>query len=80
MLGMGSKNTLNLCLEAPLKDRLEAEKCNYLMICVGQKGQEIYKTFSLTADEKKKLDVHYQKPGIRSLLVSCQTTTRGRKV
>ena len=27
----------------------------------GQKGRETYKTFSLTADEKKKLDVHYQK-------------------
>ena len=45
----------------PLKDRSEEERCNYLMIWVGKKGREIYKTFSLTNEEKKNLKVLYEK-------------------
>nr|XP_058961348.1 uncharacterized protein LOC131788279 [Pocillopora verrucosa] len=40
----------------PLKRKSEEEKCNYLMIWVGNKGRNIYNTWELTADEVKKLE------------------------
>ncbi|KAK3101540.1 hypothetical protein FSP39_004320 [Pinctada imbricata] len=45
----------------PLKSKSEEEKCNYLMIWVGDKGREIYGTWTLTNDEKKSLDTLYAK-------------------
>ena len=45
----------------PLKDCSEAEQCNYLMIWVGKKGREIYKTFALTDEEKSELKTLYEK-------------------
>ena len=39
--------------EGPLKRKSEEEKCNYLMIWVGDKGRDMYKTLELTADEAK---------------------------
>ena len=43
----------------PLKRKSEEEKCNYLMIWVGNKGRNIYNTWELTADEVKKLETYY---------------------
>ena len=43
----------------PLKRKIEEEKCNYLMIWVGDKGRDIYNTWELTADEVKKLETYY---------------------
>lgn len=37
----------------PLIKKNEEEKCNYLMLWVGEKGRNIYSTWNLTADEKK---------------------------
>ena len=45
----------------PLKSKSEEEKVNYLMIWVGDKGREIYGTWTLTNDEKKSLEAHYNK-------------------
>ena len=45
----------------PLKRKSEEEKCNYLMIWIGDKGRDIYNTWELTADEGKKLDSYYTK-------------------
>ena len=39
----------------PLKEKSEAEKCNYLMLWVGDKGRDVYGTWALTNDEKKSL-------------------------
>ena len=38
----------------------EAEKCNYLMIWVGEKGREIYSTWTMTDAGRKSLEAHYQ--------------------
>ena len=45
----------------PLKRKSEEEKCNYLMIWIGDKGRDIYNTWELTAEEAKKLDTYYTK-------------------
>ena len=43
----------------PLKRKSEEEKCNYLMIWVGDKGRDIYNRWELAADEAKKLETYY---------------------
>ena len=44
-----------------LKRKSEEEKCNYLMIWIGDKGRDIYSTWELTVEEAKKLDTYYAK-------------------
>lgn len=45
----------------PLKEKSEEEKCNYLMIWVGEKGRDVYSTWHITNEEKKKLETYYTK-------------------
>ena len=45
--------------KGPLKSKSEEEKCNYLMIWVGNKGREVYSTWNLSADDKKDLEKLY---------------------
>jgi len=51
----------NFIFAGPLSKKSEEEKCNYLMIWVGEKGRKIYSTWNLTLDEKKKLDRYTDK-------------------
>ena len=37
----------------PLKRKSEEEKCNYLMIWIGDKGRDIYNTWELTVEEEE---------------------------
>lgn len=45
--------------DGPLCDKTEAQQCNFLMLWVGPKGREIYKTFTMTDDQKKLLEEYY---------------------
>ena len=45
----------------PLSSKTEEQKCNYLMIWVGEKGRDIYQTWNLSTDEGKKLKTYYDK-------------------
>ena len=45
----------------PLKGKTEEQQCNYLMIWVGNKGRDIYNTWTLEEDEAKKLQTYYDK-------------------
>ena len=47
--------------QGPLKENSEEEKCAYLMIWVGEKGRNIYSTWTMSADERKKLENYYKK-------------------
>ena len=44
-----------------MKSKSEEHFCNYLMIWVGDKGRDIYNTWTLSADDKKKLQTYYDK-------------------
>jgi len=37
----------------PLQRKSEEEKCNYLMIWIGDKGRDIYNTWELTAKKRR---------------------------
>ena len=39
----------------PLKGKSEEQRCNYLMIWVGEKGRDVYNTWNLSSEESKKL-------------------------
>ena len=43
----------------PLEKKTEEAKCNYLMLWVGEKGRQIFSTWTLTADERKQLQTYY---------------------
>ena len=45
----------------PLKAKSEEQMCNYLMIWVGEKGRDIYNTWTLTDEERKLLATYYSK-------------------
>ena len=45
----------------PLKGKTEEQRCNYLMIWVGDKGRDIYNTWTLADKAKKKLQTYYDK-------------------
>ena len=43
----------------PLKSKTEEVQCNYLMLWVGEKGRQIFSTWTLDANEKKELKNYY---------------------
>ena len=44
-----------------MKAKSEEQMCNYLMIWVGEKGRDIYNTWTLTDEERKLLATYYSK-------------------
>ena len=50
-----------LFLAGPLSGKKETEKISFLLIWVGEKGRDIYNTWTLTADEKKLLQTYFEK-------------------
>ena len=45
---------VNFMFTGPLKKKTEEEKCSYLMLCVGEKGRNIYSTWTLSEEDAKK--------------------------
>ena len=52
---------VELVFNGPLKAKTEEVKCTYLLLWVGEKGHDIYNTWVLDDDDKKKLKPHYDK-------------------
>lgn len=50
-----------LMFAGPLCDKNEKEKCSYLLLWIGEKGRDVYNTWTLTADETKMLKTYYDK-------------------
>ena len=56
------KQHMEVMFSGPLKSRQEAEKCSYLLIWVGQKGRDIYNTWTdITDEDKSKLKTYYDR-------------------
>ena len=45
---------LELTFARPLANKSDTEKCSYLLLYIGQDGRDIYNTWVLTDDEKKR--------------------------
>ena len=52
---------IQLIFEGPLKDKTEEEKVAFLLIWVGEKGQDVSQSWTLTNEEKKKLETYFKK-------------------
>ena len=55
-----SKERCNFMFGGPLKSKSEDEKCNYAMLWAGEKGRNIYSTWTLSNEERKQLAIHYE--------------------
>ena len=55
------RQVTELMFSGPLKSKSEQEKCSYLLLWVGEKGRDIYNTWTLSEDESKKLKTYYDK-------------------
>ncbi|KAL9964120.1 hypothetical protein ACROYT_G027704 [Oculina patagonica] len=56
------KQHVELMFTGPLKSKNETEKCSYLLIWVGQKGRDIYNTWTgISVDDRKKLQTYYDR-------------------
>ena len=49
---------IQLIFEGPLKDKTEEEKVAFLLIWVGEKGHDVSQSWTLTNEEKKKLETY----------------------
>ena len=50
---------VELMFSGPLSAKREEEKCSYLLLWIGEKGRDVFNTWTLTADEKKVLKTYY---------------------
>lgn len=55
------KQHAELIFTGPLRKKEEVDKCSHLLLCIGEKGCDVFNTWTLTADEAKKLKTYYDK-------------------
>lgn len=55
------KQHVELMFSGPFRHKDEMEKCSYLLLWIGEKGRDIYNTWTLTEDEAKLLKTYYDK-------------------
>ena len=48
------RQMLELTFAGPLANKSDTEKCSYLLLYIGQHGRDIYNSWVLTDDEKKR--------------------------
>ena len=51
---------VELMFSGPLSAKGEEVKCSYLLLWIGEKGRDVYNTWTLTADERKVLKTYYE--------------------
>ncbi|KAK0141090.1 hypothetical protein N1851_021892 [Merluccius polli] len=55
------KQHVELMFSGPFRSKNQAEKCSYLLLWVGEKGRDIYNTWTLTADDARELKTYYER-------------------
>lgn len=55
------KEHCEFMFKGPLATKTEEIKCNYLMIWAGEKGRQIFSTWTMSDDDKKKLKSYFEK-------------------
>jgi len=45
----------------PYKSKSEEQKCNYLLLWIGETGRDIFNTWQLSDEEVKQLKTYYDK-------------------
>lgn len=52
---------VELMFSGPFKKKTEEEKCSYLLLWIGDKGRDVYNTWTLADDERKLLITYYER-------------------
>lgn len=52
---------VELMLSGPLLAKTEPVKCSYLLLWIGEKGRDVFNTWTLTEDERKELKTYYDR-------------------
>ena len=52
---------VNLIFNGPLSGKNAKQQCSYLLLWLGEKGRDVFSTWTLTSEEKDKLDVYLKK-------------------
>ena len=52
---------VDLMFSGPLSSKKEEERCSYLLLWIGEKGRDIFNTWTLTVDEAKLLKSYYDR-------------------
>ena len=55
------KQTMQLMLQGPLAEKDEKQQCGYFLLYVGQRGRDIYNTWTLSSTETDKIEVLFDK-------------------
>ncbi|KAL0968110.1 hypothetical protein UPYG_G00262530 [Umbra pygmaea] len=55
------KQHAELVFSGPLREKREQDKCSYLLLWIGEKGRDVFNTWSLTEEDAKKLNTYYDK-------------------
>lgn len=55
------KQHAELIFSGPLQEKREQDKCSYLLLWIGEKGRDIFNTWTLTDEDAKKLKTYYDK-------------------
>lgn len=55
------KQHAELMFSGPLREKCEQDKCSYLLLWIGEKGRDVFNTWTLEGDEAKKLGTYYNK-------------------
>ena len=51
----------DLMFSGPLRDKPEEDKCSYLLLWIGEKGRDVFNTWTLNAEERKFLKTYYDR-------------------
>ncbi|XP_061588346.1 uncharacterized protein LOC133452753 [Cololabis saira] len=52
---------VELMFSGPLQAKKEEEKCSYFLLWVGEKGRDVFNTWTLTAEQRKLLRTYYDR-------------------
>lgn len=55
------KQHAELIFSGPLREKREQDKCSYLLLWIGEKGRDIFNTWTLTDEDATKLQTYYDK-------------------
>ncbi|CAM1319189.1 Uncharacterised protein r2_g2732 [Pycnogonum litorale] len=52
---------VRLIFDGPLREKEEEVKCTYLMLWIGDKGREIFSTWQVSEEDRKKLSTYFDR-------------------
>lgn len=55
------RQTMELLIQGPLAEKTEEQKCGYFLLNIGQRGRDVYNTWTISEEDKNKTKVLFDK-------------------